>query len=93
MPEDKAYTAVSEKFGSHFFQLQVVMRDVEMYTSDVQTFMNQFCNFASAMESHIDVGQTNHPDLESKWRKFRMTTREMSMTALTDHVGYAHKDK
>ena len=92
LPEDKAYTAVSEKFGSHFFQLQVVMRDVEMYTSDVQTFMNQFCNFASAMESHIDVGQTNHPDLESKWRKFRMTTREMSMTALTDHVGYGCKD-
>ena len=86
IPEDKAYTAVSEKFGSHFFQLQVVMRDVQMYTSDIQTFVGQFCDFASAMEAHIDVGQTNYPELESKWRKFRMSTREMSMTALTDHV-------
>lgn len=88
MVDDKAYNAVSEKFGSHFFQLQVVMRDVEMYTNDVQIFMNRFCEFASCMEAHIDVGQTNYPELESKWRKFRMSTREMSMTALTDHVSF-----
>ena len=86
MVEDKAYTAVSEKFGSHFFQLQVVMRDVEMYTNDVQMFMNRFCDFALAIEAHIDVAQSSYPEVESKWRKFRQSTREMSMTALTDHV-------
>lgn len=84
--EDKGYAAVSEKFGSHFFQLQVVMRDVEMYTSDVQRFMTRFTDFILAIEAHIDVGQSNHPEVESKWRKFRMSTREMSMTALADHV-------
>lgn len=87
MVEDKAYSAVYDKFGSCFFQLQVVMRDVEMYTNDVQVFMNRFCDFVLAMEAHIDVGQTSFPGIESKWRKFRMSTREMSMTALTDHVG------
>ena len=86
MVEDKAYSAVYDKFGSCFFQLQVVMRDVEMYTNDVQVFMNRFCDFVLAMEAHIDVGPTGHPNMESKWRKFRMSTREMSMTALTDHV-------
>lgn len=86
MVEDKAYTAVYDKFGSCFFQLQVVMRDVEMYTNDVQVFMNRFCDFVLAMEAHIDVAQTTYPEVESKWRKFRMSTREMSMTALTDHV-------
>ena len=86
--EDKVYAAISEKFGSHFFQLQVVMRDVEMYTNDVQIFMGRFCDFALAMEAHIDVGQTSYPELESKWRKFRMATREMSMTALSDHVSH-----
>ena len=86
MVEDKAYSAVYDKFGSCFFQLQVVMRDVEMYTNDVQIFMSRFCDFILAMEAHIDVGQTSYPELESKWRKFRMSTREMSMTALTDHV-------
>ena len=89
MVEDKAYSAVSEKFGSHFFQLQVVMRDVEMYTNDVQIFMNRFCDFALAIEAHIEVSQTSYPEFESKWRKFRMSTREMSMTALTDHVGFS----
>lgn len=85
--EDKEYNAVSEKFGSHFFQLQVVMRDVEMYTNDVQIWMNRFSDFVMAIENHIDVAQTSYPEVESKWRKFRMSTREMSMTALTDHVG------
>lgn len=91
MIEDKGYSAVSEKFGSHFFQLQVVMRDVEMYTNDVQVFMNRFCDFALAMEAHIDVGGTSYPESESRWRKFRMSTREISMTALTDHVSLTMK--
>lgn len=91
MVEDKAYSAVYDKFGSCFFQLQVVMRDVEMYTNDVQIFMNRFTEFVLAMEAHIDVAQTNYPEVESKWRKFRMSTREMSMTALTDHIAAIRK--
>ncbi|KAL8997175.1 MAG: hypothetical protein Q9169_003502 [Polycauliona sp. 2 TL-2023] len=92
MVEDKEYNAVSDKFGSHFFQLQVVMRDVEMYTNDVQLWMNRFSDFIMAIENHIDVGQTNYPEVESKWRKFRMSTREMSMTALTDHINAVRKN-
>ena len=84
--EDKGYAAVKHKFGEHFFQLQVVMRDTEMYCNDVQVFMGQFCDFAMAMEVHIDVAQTSYPEVESKWRKFRMLTRDISTTALPDHV-------
>ncbi|KAL9581854.1 MAG: hypothetical protein Q9212_003644 [Teloschistes hypoglaucus] len=92
MVDDKDYNAVSEKFGFHYFQLQVVMRDVEMYTNDVQIWMNRFSDFVMAIESHIDVAQTSYPEVESKWRKFRMSTREMSMTALTDHVNAVRKN-
>ncbi|KAL8827620.1 MAG: hypothetical protein Q9170_006944 [Blastenia crenularia] len=92
MVEDKEYNAVSERFGSHFFQLQVVMRDVEMYTNDVQIWMNRFSDFVMAIENHIDVAQTSYPEVESKWRKFRMSTREMSMTALTDHVNAVRRN-
>ena len=84
--DDKTYASVSEKFAEHFVRLQVVMRDVEMYTGDVETFVRRFCTFAEAMEAHIDVGQTSYPELESKWRKFRMSMREMSSMALSDHV-------
>lgn len=90
MVEDKAYTAIREKFGTHFFQIQVVMRDVEMYTNDIQVFMNRFCDFASAMEAHIEVSQTSYPEVESKWRKFRMSTRDLAKTALTEHVSVLH---
>lgn len=86
MVEDAQYSAISEKFGSHFFQLQVVMRDVEMYTNDVQNFMRRFGDFSTAIEEHIDVQQTSYPESESKWHKFRMSMTEMTVTALTDHV-------
>lgn len=87
MVEDPQYSAVSERFGSHFFQLQVVMRDVEMYTNDVQSFVKRFGDFAIGIEEHIDVQQTSYPEMESKWRKFRQIMAEMTVTALTDHVG------
>ncbi|KAI4121846.1 MAG: hypothetical protein LQ347_006719, partial [Umbilicaria vellea] len=89
--EDRDYNAVSDKFGSHFFQLQVVMRDVEMYTSDVQTFMNRFNDFVSAIEGYIDVAQTSYPEIESKWRKFKMSMREMASTGVTEHVNAVRK--
>ena len=85
-PVDEAYDGVAEKFGMHFFQVQVVMRDVEMYTSDIQAFTNRFNDFVLAIEQHIDVGQTTYPEVESKWRKFRMSMREILTTALTEHV-------
>ena len=88
--EDKGYAAVKHKFGEHYFQLQVVMRDTEMYCNDIQVFMSQFCEFAVAMEAHIDVAQTSYPEVESKWRKFRMLTKDMSATALPDHVSRSH---
>ena len=88
MVDDKEYNAVSEKFGSSYMMLQVVMKDVDLYTSEVQHFMNRFCDFFTAIEGYVDVGQTNYHEIESKWRRFRMTTREMSMTALTDHVSF-----
>ena len=84
--QDREYNSIVEKFGLHFFQLQVVMRDVEMYTSDVQAFVGRFNDFVLGIEAHMDVGQTTYPEVESKWRKFRMSMREIQMTALTDHV-------
>ena len=87
--EDKEYSKVSEKFGSSYMCIQVVMKDVDLYTTDVQHYMNRFCEFFTAVEGYVDVGQTSYAEIESKWRRFRMTTREMSMTALTDHVSYS----
>jgi hypothetical protein len=86
MFEDRQYNMLEEKFGSNFFQLQVVMRDVEMYTTDIQNWMNRFYEFVQAIEAYIEVGQSSHPEMESKWRKFRMSVKEISAIALTEHV-------
>ena len=84
--QDKEYAAIHAKFGTHFFQIQVVMRDVEMYTSDVQAFMRRFYELSVAMEAHVDVAQTSYPEVESRWRKFRMSMKDLSTTGLDDHV-------
>ncbi|KAI9814838.1 MAG: hypothetical protein M1827_003104 [Pycnora praestabilis] len=91
MVEDQTYNAISEKFGSHFFQLQVVMRDVEMYTVDVQSFVERFNEYVKTLETVIDVGQSSYPEIESKWRKFGMSVREMSATALPEHVSIVRR--
>lgn len=82
---------LAQKYNETFARLQVVFRDCEMYINDVQEFMNKFSDFVAAIEGYIDVGPTTHPELESKWRKFRMSVREVSATALTEHVsGFDH---
>ena len=84
--QDEPYDNVAEKFGMHFFQVQVVMRDIEMYTTDVQNFVNRFNDFVLAIETHIDVAQSAYPEVESKWRRFRICMREITITALPEHV-------
>ncbi|KAI9683335.1 MAG: hypothetical protein M1829_005405 [Trizodia sp. TS-e1964] len=89
--EDSEYKKIAERFGSHFFHIQVVMRDVEMYTTDVQTYVEKFNEFVMSIEELIDVSQSPYPELESRWRKFAMTMREMGTTALTEHKSAVRK--
>jgi dynamin-binding protein len=84
--EDRTYDDLSAKFGAHFLQLQVVMRDVEMYTTDVTEFVEKFNGYIQAVEEFIDIRQTPYPEAESKWRKFAQSMREMGARALGDHV-------
>lgn len=84
--EDKEYIKLQEKYGDHYFQLQVVMRDVTMYTAEVDAFVNNFNNLCVHIEDLVCVEQSSYPELESKWRKFRMLSRDMLSTALPDHV-------
>lgn len=90
---DREYETVHGKYGSHFFQLQVIMRDVEMYTSEVQSFVSRFNDFVLVIEAWMDVGQSPYPEMESKWRRFRMSMREIQMTCLPDHVSCRPQDQ
>ncbi|KAL4893304.1 hypothetical protein BDV59DRAFT_29478 [Aspergillus ambiguus] len=89
--EDKEYDSLSQRFGDNFFQLQVVMRDAEMYTREVQGSLTRFSDFVSAIEGFIDVAQTNYSELEGKWRELRVTIQGLLSVALPDHVATVRK--
>lgn len=82
---DDEYDFLSQKFGGHFFQIQVVIRDIETYLDTMTDFM---CNtnclvlmFIALMES----APTSHPELESTWRRQAMAFFELQNVALEDH--------
>jgi hypothetical protein len=86
MVADKDYDALSQRFGDNFFQLQVVMRDAEMYTRETQASMDRFLEFVTAIEAFIDVFQTGYPELEGKWRVFKISVQDIMAATLPEHV-------
>ncbi|CRG91150.1 Rho guanine nucleotide exchange factor 17 [Talaromyces islandicus] len=91
MHEDPDYNALSTLFNENFFQLQVVMRDVEMYTREIKSGMEQFNEYVLAIQGCIDVAQSNHAELESKWHRLRMYVREIMNIALPEHITAVRK--
>jgi hypothetical protein len=86
MVGDKEYDALAQRFGDSYFQLQVVMRDVEVYARATQASMDHLSEFTAAIEGLTDVAMSNYSELEGKWRQLRMAVREIVATALPDHV-------
>lgn len=86
MYEDTDYNSLANRFNEHFFQLQVVMRDVEMYTREIKSGMEKFNDYIAAIEGCIDVAQSNYTEIESKWHRMRVFVREIMNVALPEHV-------
>lgn len=84
--DDPEYDAISQKFGGHFFQLQIVMRDVEKYLEDVDRMIHQNNSLATELENWLDVSFPEHPEIESKWRQYMVVIREITAYALGAHV-------
>jgi hypothetical protein len=98
--EDPDYDIVAQKFGGHFFQLQIVMRDVEKYMDDVQSYVDQCNSQVAAIIEFLDVDQTgqmrpsrdlrimsdDYTEIESRWRKYGQTMLELTTIALPEHA-------
>ncbi|KAI9728998.1 MAG: hypothetical protein M1828_000083 [Chrysothrix sp. TS-e1954] len=82
--EDPEYKKVTQNFGGQFFQLQVVRADIEKYKQEAQIFMRQYNRLVEAIEAMIDIAPSQCPEIESKWRKFAMTVRELTAIAFVD---------
>ncbi|CAG7988384.1 unnamed protein product [Penicillium nalgiovense] len=89
--EDKTYDSLAQKLSDGYFQLQVVMRDAESYSRDVQLYVNQFNEYADSIEEVVGMSPSPYPQLESKWHQFKMTVQELVTTALPEHVAVVRK--
>jgi hypothetical protein len=86
--KDLDYKSREQKFGGHFFQLQIVIRDFEQYLDAITEHYQQlnivFLQFVTVSE----VGPSVNPELESTWRKWAMAHFELQNKALEEHVSY-----
>ncbi|KAJ5577954.1 uncharacterized protein N7459_006918 [Penicillium hispanicum] len=83
---DERYIAMLGMFHERYFQLQLVMRDTRFYTQQIRRTMEQLNDFVASIEGILDVSQSNYPELESKWRRLKLSVQDILKTALPEHV-------
>ncbi|PWW73719.1 hypothetical protein C7212DRAFT_300506 [Tuber magnatum] len=82
---DEVYNRLFENYNMHFVQVQVIIRDIEIYTMDIQSHIEKFLEFTQTIKEFVDISHTQHPEIEAKWRKFDSAMKEMASTYLQEH--------
>lgn len=83
--QDPEFDDLSHKFGGHFIRLQICMRDVQDYMNRTDKAVELINNYASALELFTDVSPSSLPEIESKWRRYGQTIRDLNFVAFTEH--------
>ncbi|KAH7077249.1 hypothetical protein FB567DRAFT_146403 [Paraphoma chrysanthemicola] len=83
--KDQDYKSREQKFGGHFFQLQIVIRDFEQYLDAITEHYQQLNIVFMGFVTVCEVAPSVHPELESTWRKWAMAHFELQNKALEDH--------
>lgn len=89
--EDTEYQKLHEKFGDDYLRLQVVLRDVELYTREVGDGVHEFLQYLSSMELVMRLQPSPHPEIESKWVRFNVSMRDIEKIALEQHLSQVRK--
>jgi hypothetical protein len=84
--KDLEYKSREQKFGGHFFQLQIVIRDFEQYLDAITEHYQQLNVVFLQFVTVSDVGPSVAPEMESTWRKWAMAHFELQNKALEEHV-------
>lgn len=85
--DDQDYEVIAQKFGGHFFQLQIVMRDIEKYLEDLQTSTNSLNNFTRSVVQYCQLeSQERWLEYESNWIAFGQAMQGITNIALSTHV-------
>ena len=89
--QDPEFDLLAHKFGGHFIRLQICMRDVQDYLNRIEKAMNQTSDYAAALDLFTDVSMSSGSELESKWRKYGQSIRELTIVAFGDHKSAVQK--
>lgn len=84
--KDMEYKSREQKFGGHFFQLQIVMRDFENYLDSITEHYLQLNVVFLGFITVCEVAPSVNPEIESTWRKWAVAHFELQNKALEDHV-------
>ena len=87
--EDKDVNRLIADVEIHMANIVVIIGDVEGYLRAVQGLMDWWNEFMVAVDGCLDVAHSTSPEKESRWRKCRLTVKEISMIALPEHVSHA----
>lgn len=84
--DDPEYLKLKEKFTDDYLRLEVVLRDVVIYTREVSDYVQAFLDYLSAMELVMRLQPSPYPELESKWVQFNVSMRDIKKVTLEQHV-------
>ncbi|XP_014554464.1 hypothetical protein COCVIDRAFT_104885 [Bipolaris victoriae FI3] len=83
--KDQDYKSKEQKFGGHFFQLQIVIRDFEQYLEAITEHYLQLNIVFLGFITVCEVAPSVYPEIESTWRKWAMAHFELQNKALEEH--------
>lgn len=83
--QDDKYNRLFQSYNTHFVRLQLIARDFLIYCDQIGCHLDYFLQFSHLFREFGEVEGTRHPELEEKWRRYDMTTREVASTFLQEH--------
>ncbi|KAI9663449.1 MAG: hypothetical protein M1831_002458 [Alyxoria varia] len=84
--EDTDYVGISQKFNTNYFQLQLIIKDIEGWKQVCEQTARRLNQMVDSWENMLDTHPNRQPELESKWRKWATTVREVYSIAFLDHA-------
>jgi hypothetical protein len=84
--EDQEYNQVTQKFGGHFFQIQIVIADMDQYLSSMTESTVQLNQVMLGFITVAETGPSANAEMESTWRRWAMAHLDLQNKALEEHV-------
>ncbi|KAF2013656.1 hypothetical protein BU24DRAFT_464415 [Aaosphaeria arxii CBS 175.79] len=82
---DNEYEKHAQKFGGHFFQLQIVLKDLDKYHEEMTMSFLQLNIVALGFIQVLESAPPTHTELASAWRQKTMAMLELRNVLLEDH--------